>query len=243
MVNQYVLNNIRVYSNALLLLDIKNLVLHPNTTYFLLGNNSGGKSTLLHVLQDVLPHTLECKGVIQRPHYPSGILLQGARAGLNPHIMVKNMINELFKVYHFEYSYSELLERFELSKRVLTLYPFELSVGMSQRVMYVLTILSLLGKVSQRGIQPLLSHLVDCWILLDEPDSSLDMHSLNLIINFTFSFFANVVIVTHRMAQYTIDNPHYICVENGLLLYAGMATNLAILPETIIKNKVTSYIA
>ncbi|MDP2037206.1 MAG: ATP-binding cassette domain-containing protein [Ignavibacteria bacterium] len=149
--------------------------------YAILGKNGTGKTTLLNSISKLLDEKFYCiEGNISVGH--NNVLacsdeeLQFIRKNIVRNIFQdpQNLFDPLKKVgYYFQDSIAadknkldELFDYFLLpnTERVLDFYPHELSIGMAQRVAFIL------GFISEPKL-----------LLLDEPNSSLDLPISNLL--------------------------------------------------------------
>ncbi len=151
----------------------------------------GGKIKLKDIEISKMDRKLLRKNVLGKK---ISFIPQSAMNALNPTLKIRNFVIDVLKEHEPELSEEEIIDRVEerfdslsLSKRVINSYPFELSGGMKQRVITVI------------------STLMNPEILLaDEPTSALDVSSQHQIIKLIKTLLErrivkSVVFITHEL--------------------------------------------
>lgn len=122
------------------------------------------------------------------------MVFQGAQSSLNPIVTILNQFYETYKIHGGKESkkearkiFAKLLERVNLSERVLDSYPHEISGGMKQRVMIALALL----------LRPEI-------IILDEPTTALDVitqsYIFGLLKSINEEYGTTMLLLTHDIA-------------------------------------------
>ncbi len=178
----------------------------------LVGESGAGKTTIAMSLIDLLPENafktsdqILCEGsditsmtsdiALKIRGKEIGLCLQDALASLNPVLRIGYQLTEVIKC-HFNVSSIEAKKRilkllkdvhFNEPEKVLRLYPHELSGGMRQRILLIMTVVT----------HPKL-------LILDEPTASLDKITERSIISFILElkkkFDLTILLISHNTA-------------------------------------------
>jgi len=230
-------------SNYNLLFNNLNFDVIPNSIYCLVGKNGIGKTTLLNALLNLLddktyringnilidginPYTFNTANLILLRHKVVKYIFQDALSSFDP----LKKINYYFKDYTNSTQLEVLLDYFLLPKKetVLNYYPFQLSGGMAQRLAIILGIIS----------EPKL-------LILDEPNSAVDIPISNLLsnklIDFSRSNHSSVLIVTQdiNFALNTSDKIGFLT-KHGITEFSNSRDNNSELETTLINTLLES---
>lgn len=207
------------------------------------GESGCGKSTLCNSLILLKPPMKYVQGTIsldgkELPIYDYermrtlryekiSIIPQYAMDALNPIRKIGKMIEELLACHNTKYADIEkmLLKRLDmvnLSSRILTMYPFELSGGMKQRLVMV--------------IATLLNPSV---LICDEITSALDVSSQRAVVELTKQFITEKIVngilfITHDISVL------YQCAQSIMIMYAAKIAERAS-AEIILKKPLHPY--
>jgi peptide/nickel transport system ATP-binding protein len=186
--------------------------LHSGEILGIAGESACGKSTLAISISGLFPPPLRCEsGSVRLEDHDLvrmdqkalrksilgkklSYIPQSSMNALNPTLKIKNFVIDILKEHNPELTREEALElsrkRFEslsLSPQILEMYPIELSGGMKQRVVVVI------------------STLMDPEVLIaDEPTSALDVSSQKVVIKLIKELFEkrvvkSVIFITHEL--------------------------------------------
>jgi len=242
---------VNINSASLLSSDKKNTILQNinfeierGKVYSILGKNGSGKSTLIKSLTALLPDNQY--DVIGKVFYGETDLLSSSKEKLreirkeNIRYVFQDAANSLDPLKKIKYyfklldkdvnSIEEQLNYFLLPdyKRITNLYPYELSGGMVQRLLFVLALLA----------NPDL-------LILDEPTSGVDYAVTNLILLKLKKFVEvdgkSVLIVTQDI-NFALKSSDYISyLSDGSLTKFFTRDELIKSPDDVMKNFLNSF--
>ena len=200
-----------------------NLDIARGERFGIAGESGSGKTTLINAILRLLPDTAQITGgiffndteltqlenrVLNRLRWTRIALIpQGSMSALNPIMRIGNQISEVILTHEgkrytkeVRYRIEQTLESVGLDRRVLNLYPHELSGGMKQRVCIAMAI----------TLEPEL-------IIADEPTSSLDVvvqrQVAKTLIEVQERLGASIIIIGHDMALLA-QTAHRIAIMN-----------------------------
>jgi ABC-type dipeptide/oligopeptide/nickel transport system ATPase component len=230
-------------TNFSLLFKNINFEVSTNSIYSLVGKNGIGKTTLLNSLLNLLdkknyridgkvlidgtdPYKCDLANLVYLRNKVVKYIFQDSQSSLDP----LKKIFYYFKDYSNSTKLDELLDYFVLPKKeiLLNYYPFQLSGGMAQRLAIILGIIS----------QPKL-------LILDEPNSSLDIPISNLLsnklIDFSSSNHTSILIVTQdiNFALNTSDKISLLT-QNGITEFNADRNKITEIKSTLIEALITS---
>lgn len=179
------------------IINYRNIEIFKNELVGIMGKSGCGKTTLLNSLfaldfkgkreyscGEILGQDLQSMGC--EKYESISYMPQYSQDALNPLLRVDKIIKLILKCNNISYDEKkiiELLKGIDLSEEVLFKYPYELSGGMKQRIVM------------------LLSYIKNPEIfILDEPSSALDFITLKAIVDFIKSIRGSrtIVIVSHN---------------------------------------------
>ena len=243
--------DVNIKSISILSEDTQKVLLHDTRfdiklgkVYTILGKNGSGKSTLIKSLTSLLSNEYQTEGKVI---FQDTDLLNCAEEKLREirkHNIryvfqdAANSLDPLKKIkYYFDLSnvsplkIEELLQYFLLPpyKKLVTLYSYELSGGMAQRLLIVLALLA----------NPDL-------LILDEPTSGVDYAVMNLILlkikNFVRDNDKSVLVVTQDI-NFALKTSDYIAfLKSGTLSKFFSPDELSYSQDREIKNFINSFI-
>ncbi|MEG1513224.1 MAG: ATP-binding cassette domain-containing protein, partial [Raoultibacter sp.] len=174
-----------------------NLSVHEGEIVAVVGASGSGKSLLAHSILGILPYNANVNGEIyfydellteekKKSHRGKDIvLIPQSVSYLNPLIKIGSQIRKGENTKTAKNRCLDILKKYKLSERIVDLYPFQLSGGMTRRVLISTAVYS----------SPKL-------ILADEPTPGLDQKTLNHIANH-FQELAEegmgILIITHDL--------------------------------------------
>jgi len=199
--------------------DGVSLKVKAGTTYGIAGESGSGKSTLCMCVARLIPSTAgkvyldgeeytDAKGQkLKKLRENVQVVFQNPLSSLDPHMSVKNIILEPARALGRERGDDDnlvrsLLEMVGLSPSVSTLYPHELSGGMSQRVAIARAL----------SVRPRL-------IILDEPTSALDASVQAQVLNL-FDRLQRELGVTYLLVSHDLSVIGHIC-DRVAIMYSG----------------------
>jgi len=206
-----------------------NLRLRDKSVCMIIGESGSGKSTVAKSILRLLPHNfvfsnyskimfdnkdlLEMsENELREVRYKEiAMVFQASQNSLNPLLKIRRqLIDSLIdhNISFTEYDLIHALELVNLDKRVLNMYPSELSGGMKQRVIIAMALLP----------KPRL-------IILDEPTSALDYFTQKQIIlnlkylkqkiSFSMIFITHDILIAKELGDYIIVMKNGKIVEEG----------------------------
>ena len=242
--------DVNIKSISILSEDTQKVLLHDTSfaiklgkVYTILGKNGSGKSTLIKSLTSLLSNEYQTEGkvIFQNTNLLSCVeeKLREIRKHNIRYVFqdAANSLDPLKKIkYYFDLSnvsplkIEELLQYFLLPpyKKLVTLYSYELSGGMAQRLLIVLALLA----------NPDL-------LILDEPTSGVDYAVMNLILlkikNFVRDNDKSVLVVTQDI-NFALKISDYIAfLKSGTLSKFFSPDELSYSQDREIKNFINSF--
>ncbi len=214
-VYMFELRNVEVFINNRRILHNVNFSANNGEFHIILGPNASGKTSLLNAIMGIKPYMISKGNVIfmgydithEPPHIKArkGLALAHQLPPSIKGLLVKSFIEELIKRYSTEKSYIELLSSILDIKGLMNKYLFtDMSGGERKRLETFLTFL----------MKPKV-------IMLDEPDSGVDIESLNKIadvIKIALKMKIIVILVTHSLHMLKILESH---INSVHIIYGG----------------------
>lgn len=230
--------NLQTHSGPLSIIDRLSLRMSDNEILGIVGESGSGKSMLAMAIMGLLSSKMDMTAdylsldgrdlmkmsLQERQHYISSkasIIFQNPKSSLNPCFTVGTQLNETLSA-HSIHSRSrrkerslELMDAVGISnpKKVLSLYPHQLSGGMNQRIAIALAL----------ACKPRL-------LIADEPTTSLDVtiqaQILDLIVNLSRTENVGVILITHDFALLSENTDKIGVVYSGHLLEHAATNNI-----------------
>ena len=214
-----------------------NLDIRRGERFGIAGESGSGKTTLINAILRLLPDTaritqgsivfegaqltqMDNRSLKALRWRRIALIPQGSMSALNPIMRIGNQISEVILTHEgkrytkaVQYRIEQTLESVGLDRRVLKLYPHELSGGMKQRVCIAMAII----------LEPEL-------IIADEPTSSLDVvvqrQVAKTLIEIQERIGASIILIGHDMALLA-QTAHRIAIMNqGELVEINDARNI-----------------
>lgn len=214
------------------------LQLHPNQNLALVGENGSGKTTLIKAITGFLPDncritsgTISLKGQemnqisYRQLHRLRGsvfsMVLQNAMGSLTPSMRIGDQIIEALNKYSYlskqkkRETAIQLLHSVNIqqAEECLSLYPFELSGGMRQRVVIAIALAN-----------------SPEFLLADEPTTALDSISQTQVIRVLQKIrqdqLTTLLLVTHNLALVTDLCDQVIVIKNGEVVEMGAVSTV-----------------
>lgn len=216
------------------LVNSADLVINSGEIVALLGSSGSGKSLTCSGIMDVIPKGVEkISGDIRlngtyvdmdkiRGRNVS-IIMQNPSNAFNPLYTINSHIKEVFSIKGDKYSEDEAVKALqeagiEEPKRVLELYPFQMSGGMLQRTMIALALLS--------GAE---------FILADEPTTDLDLivqlEILDTLKKLVKEKGMGILMVTHDLGVIGKIADRVIVIDKGIIVERATITDFFVKPE------------
>ncbi|MCS7185173.1 MAG: ATP-binding cassette domain-containing protein [bacterium] len=188
----------------------------------IVGESGSGKTTILKSILDILPKNAKKTGSIFidatefKEEYrwkKISIVFQDATSLFNPLFKIIDEFKETFKELNLVKLY-ELLNTMNLEEKLLYSYPHQLSGGQKQRFAVIMATLN----------QP-------DYILLDEPTSSVDVITEEIIFDFIKNIKSKILLVTHNLRIAKKYSNEIIVLKDGTIVEKNTTENIFKYPQ------------
>ncbi|MGC8975742.1 MAG: ATP-binding cassette domain-containing protein [Thermoprotei archaeon] len=198
------------------------MVVRPRELHVIIGPNGSGKTSLLNAVMGIKPYEIVRGSIIfegsditlEPPHVKArkGIVVAYQIPPVIKGLVTRRFVEELMKRFNVESSYAETLSEILDVKDLFSRYLFDkMSGGEKKRLETFLTLLT----------KPKIA-------LLDEPDSGVDIESLNKMseaLKVVLGRGASIVLVTHSLHMLKLLREHITAVHmlyGGTVMYSGL---------------------
>lgn len=213
------IHNITLYHHDMILLDSISLSIYKNKTTILLGKSGSGKTLTTLAIQGLLPPYLkQTSGEILLNDVPIlpqnsvsrifASIMQNPKTCFNPLHSIESHFRETLDslaIRYDKYHIKSILQEVNLPLSILTLYPFELSGGMLQRVMIAIALLT-----------------NSPFLIADEPTTDLDLtvqyKILTLLKQLQKTRGLGILLITHDLDVAIKMADYIVCIENGKIV-------------------------
>lgn len=187
----------------------------------IVGESGSGKTTILKSILNILPQNARKSGEVlidgkevSAPEWGKiTIVFQDAMSIFNP---LMKIIDEFYETYGGDKieKIKNLLQMLKLEERVLYSYPHQLSGGQKQRIAVIMATIN----------EP-------DYILLDEPTSSVDVVTEEIILDFINNLKSHVLLVTHNLRIAKKYSQKIIVLKNGVIVEENTPENIFTCPK------------
>ncbi|MCI5968464.1 ATP-binding cassette domain-containing protein [Helicobacter sp.] len=200
--------NLSLASEDRVILNNITLEIKKGERVALIGESGSGKSLLMRSILNLLPQNLKItQGTIKVNEEKIGVILQNPASCFDEIYTIKEHFLETFRARNIKEE-KFYLEEVELTQDILSMYPFELSGGMLQRIMIALAL----------SIQPQM-------IFADEMTSDLDSIGvwkvINLLLNLQKQLGFGLFFITHDLLMAAKIADRVIVLDSGKIIETG----------------------